>query len=232
MSLTIIDRLFYNPAMRPKNSPSDREAKSFADAARRTQIVGCAIESLAELGYARTSLARIAERAQISKSVISYHFTGKDELMKQIVTFVYTRGAHFMLPRIEAEATAHGMLKAAIEANLEFIATNREAVIAATEVITNFRKPGGRPHFDMTADEPNVQGVEWILKKGQKDGDFRAFDTRVMALTIRAAIDRSAAQLAAEPGLDWKAYARELCVLFDHATRKTGTQGACEHVRH
>ena len=43
--------------------------------------MGCAIEVLAELGYAQTSFARIAERAGISKSVISYHFAGKDELL-------------------------------------------------------------------------------------------------------------------------------------------------------
>jgi AcrR family transcriptional regulator len=33
------------------------------EAARRTQIVAAAIESVAELGYARASLAKIADRA-------------------------------------------------------------------------------------------------------------------------------------------------------------------------
>lgn len=194
---------------------------SFIEAARRAQIVECAIDALAELGYAQTSLARIAERAQISKSVISYYFAGKDDLMQQIVVDVYTKGAHFILPRIQAESSARGMLLAFISSNVEFIATHRKAAIAATEVISNLRKPDGTFHFDQAADEPNLQGVEWILKKGQKEGSFREFDTRVMALTIRAAIDRFGSQLIAEPSLDWAAYARELCATFDQATRTT-----------
>ena len=214
-----------------KSGSDGQKSMSFIEAARRAQIVESAIEVLAERGYAQTSLARIAERAAISKSIISYHFEGKDELMRQIVIEVYTKGAHFMLPRIQAESTARGMLMAFIQSNVEFIATHRRATIAATEVISNLRKPDGTFHFDQDADEPNVQGVEGILKRGQADGEFRSFDTRVMALTIRAAIDRLASRLIARPDLDWEAYARELCSTFDHATRAIRRATNCDQGR-
>ena len=42
---------------------------SFIEKARRTQIVECAIETIAEVGYAQASLGQIAKRAQISKGL-------------------------------------------------------------------------------------------------------------------------------------------------------------------
>nr|AEA72264.1 putative TetR/AcrR family transcriptional regulator [uncultured bacterium] len=194
---------------------------SFTEAARRAQIVDCAIAVLAEFGYSRASLARIAERAGVSKSAIPYYFGGKDELMRQVVIDVYTKGAQFIIPCIQAESTARGMLRASIEANIEYIAEHREAIVAATEVISNLRKPDGTLYFDAAADEVNVEGIVWILNNGQKDGEFREFDTRVLAMTIRAAIDRAAQHLATGREPDWKTYADELTAAFDRATRSS-----------
>src|SRR3989304_9337396 len=88
--------------MRPKSSPSGRKPMSFIEAARRGQIVACAIETIATLGYARASLAEVAKRAGISKSVISYHFAGKDELIREVISEVYSAAITFMVPRITA----------------------------------------------------------------------------------------------------------------------------------
>lgn len=194
----------------------------FLERGRRAQILEAAVGVIAELGYAGASFARIADRAGLSSTgLISYHFASKDDLMERIVAEVYTKGAKFVIPRIQAQSNATGMLRAYIESNLEFIADNPEAIVAVMEVISNLRKPDGTLRFDVASDEPQVEGTEWILNKGQDEGEFRQFDTRVMALAIRAAIDRSSAQFEAYPELDWRAYARETCSIFEHATRKT-----------
>jgi hypothetical protein len=39
-----------------------------------------AIDTIAEVGCARASLGRTAERFGVSKGLISYHFAGRDEL--------------------------------------------------------------------------------------------------------------------------------------------------------
>lgn len=49
-----------------------RGEPTFIEAARRAQIVQCASDAIDELGFERASLAEIAKRAGISKSVISY----------------------------------------------------------------------------------------------------------------------------------------------------------------
>ncbi|MFD6455458.1 TetR family transcriptional regulator, partial [Nocardia sp. NPDC060220] len=52
--------------MRPENKP-DGQHRSFIEEARRRQIIAATVEVVSELGYANASLARIAERAGISK---------------------------------------------------------------------------------------------------------------------------------------------------------------------
>jgi TetR/AcrR family transcriptional regulator, fatty acid metabolism regulator protein len=59
--------------------------RTFTETARRTQIVAAAIDTIAELGYGRASLARIADTAGTGKSVILYHFSGKDDLIRELV---------------------------------------------------------------------------------------------------------------------------------------------------
>jgi TetR/AcrR family transcriptional regulator, fatty acid metabolism regulator protein len=206
--------------MRPKNSPNDQETESFIEAARRAQIIESAIETIATLGFAKASLAQIAKHARISKGVISYHFAGKDELIEQVVTQIYTAGAYFMGPKLQAESTPSGMLRAYIESNVAYMQAHPQRIIALVEIFMNFRTAEGKPHYGVDDNESIVAPLEEILRWGQQEGEFRDFSTRVMAVTIRSAIDSIPAQMILHPNLDLESYARELVTLFDLATRK------------
>ena len=152
---------------------ADREP-TFTEQARRKQIIGCAIEILAERGYSGASLAAIAERAGVSKGVISYHFAGKAELLEQVARAVYAAGAQYMQPRIQAEQTAAAMLAAYLRANLEFIRDHPQHMRAIAEIILNVRSgdgvlrlAGGREGIETVLDS-----VQSILRKGQQDGEL------------------------------------------------------------
>ena len=206
--------------MQTKDKTTGQDYRSSIEAARRAQIIRYAIETIATLGYGQASLAQIAKRAGMSKSVISYHFTSKDELIEQVVTDTYTSALLFILPRIPTQSTASDQLRAYIQADVDFIGTHRMQVTALVEIMTNFRTGDGKLSYDVQAEEPILAGLEAFLRKGQQDGDFRTFDTRVMAVTMRRAIDALPHLLTAYPDLDLDAYARELVELFDRATRK------------
>ncbi|MFZ1995166.1 MAG: TetR family transcriptional regulator, partial [Solirubrobacteraceae bacterium] len=103
--------------------------------ARREQIVAAAIDTLAEVGYANASLARIAVRLGISKGVISYHFAGKDDLIAEIISQVLQQAKAYMQPRIEAQTTGLEMLRAYISSNLEFIRDNPNQLRAVVEIV-------------------------------------------------------------------------------------------------
>jgi AcrR family transcriptional regulator len=58
-----------------------------------------------------------------------------------------------------------------------------------------------------------------ILRAGQSAGEFREFDTRVMAAVIQRAVDGIAFLLETHPGIDPGAYADELVTTFTLANR-------------
>ena len=194
---------------------------TFIEAARRAQIVTAAIDTIAELGYGQASLARIARRARASKGVISYHFAGKDELIREVVAEVLAKAEAYMLPRILAESSSGpGMLRAYIESNLAFMREYRNHLVAFLEIFLNARDDGGRPLVDEKSLDYHVTSLEQLLAHFQTAGDFRAdFNPLVMALAIRGAIDQVPPRLVRYPDFDVEGYARELATLFDLATR-------------
>jgi TetR/AcrR family transcriptional regulator, fatty acid metabolism regulator protein len=216
------DRSANSLAVRSENRPDGQESRSFVENARRAQIIDCAIETIAELGYANASLAEIARRAGISKGVISYHFAGKRELIREVIGAILNKGTAMMLPRILRERSATAMLRAYIESNLEFLGANPTSIQTLMKIGAASRDSADDPNVDFEfAFQPAVRDLEKLLKLGQRQGEFRDFSTRMMATTIRSAIDGVAFQLESDSKLDLRAYANELVTVFDLATRKT-----------
>jgi TetR/AcrR family transcriptional regulator, fatty acid metabolism regulator protein len=209
-----------SPRVPAASGPAGQTRRSFIEEARRAQIVGCAIDTIAELGYAQASLARIARRAGISKGVIGYHFAGKDEVLAEVVTEVLSRAEAYMRQRIGGHPTGRETLRAYIESNLGFMSEYRSHVIAIAEIARNARRADGSSSFDPAILDAATAGLAQLLADYQKTGEFRAdFDPNVMAGAIRAAIDAVPRALARDPSLDVEHHARELAALFDLATR-------------
>ncbi|MBS4103300.1 TetR/AcrR family transcriptional regulator [Tsukamurella paurometabola] len=204
--------------MRPENSTDGQ--RSFIEEARRAQILAAAVDVLAEAGFGAASLARIAERAGISKGVISYHFDGKDDLLRQVVISLYQNGAAAMVPRIEAETTALGRVHAYIESNLEFLDTARRHITAMIEVVFGLRDADDRPAFSAEdGDNASVAPLAELLREGQATGELGEFDPWIMAQQIRDSIDGAANRAARDPDLDLKPYARHLIDLYLRAVQ-------------
>ncbi len=206
--------------MRTKDKPDRQNKLTFTETARRAQIIECAIEALATLGYAQASLAQIAKRAGISKGVIVYYFNSKEELFEQVIKAIYTDAASFIGPKIAAQPTATLRLQAYIQAHVEYISTHLMQMMAIIEITINFRTEGGKLRYGFATQEPVLMALEGLLRKGQEAGEFRDFDLRVMAVSIRRTIDALPPLFIANPNLDAGLYARELVTLFDRATRK------------
>jgi AcrR family transcriptional regulator len=208
--------------MRTKISSPVREQPTFIEAARKAQIIEAALTTISELGFANASLAQIARRASISKGVIGYYFPTKDALIEAAMEHFYMAGHGSMMAELDKCKTPVEMLSRYIETNLQYIADNRVGTRAVGEVVANFRRPNGELFYKAEDAEPMIQGTEAIFAWGQQAGDFRAFDKRIMAVTLRGAIDNFGSQLATNEDLDVELYARELKELFMHAVRKDG----------
>jgi len=218
--LTNFVRLCYNLSMRTKNISDGQKRPSFIEAARRTQLIECAIETIATQGYAQASLAQIAKQAGISKSVITYYFNSKETLIEQVVKEILTDAAHFIGPQLAAQPTARLRLQTYIQAHVEYISTHLKQMMAIMEIAIHVRTEEGKLRYSTTTERPVLTALKTLLRKGQEEGDFRDFDLHIMAVTIRRAIDALPPLLIADPDLDVDLSARELVTLFDRATRK------------
>ncbi|SDC95470.1 TetR/AcrR family transcriptional regulator [Glycomyces harbinensis] len=203
----------------PRTTGQSDAEPTFTEAARRAQILRHAIDVVADHGYAGASLNRIAEHAGISKGLISYHFAGKDDLLKAIVLDVFTRGGGFLYEReTRKPATAGGALRSYLEGHLAFIGSHSREVGAVVEVVRNLRNDEGRLVYDNAWDAETYGELMGIFEAGQASGEFREFDPRVMAIAVRRVIDGFTFQVMGSPDVDVAAFTAEVVALFDHAT--------------
>jgi len=70
-------------AERNRDRVARRQVDKFAE--RRAQLAAAALQTLAELGYARTSLRDIAQNSEFSHGVLHYYFSDKFELITYCV---------------------------------------------------------------------------------------------------------------------------------------------------
>ena len=192
------------------------KARTFTETARRAQIVEAAIDTIAEVGYARASLARIGERIGISKGLIGYHFAGKDELIKQVASEIVEQMKAYMTLRILPEAeSGPRFLRAYIGSYLAFMREHRNQMVALVE-ISRGNADGQQPIGGVDED---VRIFEQHLARFQAEGQLRPdFDPSVMALAIRAALNAVLLRLVHNPDLDLDNHALELADLFRRAT--------------
>jgi AcrR family transcriptional regulator len=225
-------------------TPPERTA---AASARRAQIIAATIETLADVGYRRTTFARIAERGGLSSTrLISYHFAGKDELVEAVVADVYASIDEFLAERAATEpasrpirqppgipprpytGSAWDELRAYLTGVVAFVDGHRIRMRALQSVFAALHDEEGREEakgaaYDAATDRGVLGHIQGILRRGQERGEFREFDTFVMAATVQRSLGGLPLLLRTKPDLDLAAYADELVTLFDLATRSPHT---------
>ncbi len=207
----------------PASGRPGRGSPTFTGISRRRQLIDCAIEVLGEHGYAGTTLSRVADRAEVSKGVVSYHFANKSDLLEAIVTDVFARGAEYAtsewFDHLDDTATAADVLRTYLESNLAYIAAHPEQIAAAVEIIRSYRHDDGSRVFGLAWESSLLEPLEEIFRDGQRTGHFRSFSTRVMAISVRRVIDGFSFEVLYGGDLDTTAYTAEVITLFDHATK-------------
>ena len=198
---------------------------TFTSAARRAQFVAAAIDTIAEVGYARASLGRIAGRVGVSKGVISYHFAGKEELVQEVLAHIATTGGAFVYARALTLPTAAERLRAWIESILEYTATHRTETVAFHEIITGSQGDAAVSAAVATLVTDVTPAVQALFADGQASGEFREdFDPQAATTALMAVIDAVPPRMARDPAFDVARYGREVASLFDAATRRAALQ--------
>lgn len=186
------------------------DRQSFIAEARREQIIKAAIEVLREIGYVSASLAKIAKKANISTGLISYHFSGKEDLMNNTLMYLVEKEWSFINERIAQKQTSTEKLTAFIEASLAYQFTNKTNNIALIEIVFNARTPDHTPYYLIEDDEEDLKNglLQEILLQGRESKEFRDFHPQVMTTIIQGAISESL--LSSQNNLSLEEYCEEL----------------------
>jgi AcrR family transcriptional regulator len=197
--------------------------RSFIEEARRAQIIEAAIATLAEVGYGKASLAQIAKRAQISPSLIPYHFTDKEALIYQTLNDIATAWDAYVATHASAGATASEQLRLYIQASLSYMGSRPTHFAALIEILFNARTPDGILLYRIEEEEPGFTLLKTVLTRGQQTGEFRAFDAYHIAIAIRGAINEFFGEMH-KPGASLEAYTAEMVDLFARATTQDNSK--------
>jgi AcrR family transcriptional regulator len=165
------------------------ERRTFTETARRDQIVRAAIETLAELGYAGTSLGKIARTAGLSSvGMISYYFTDKAELMAEVASSVLAHAEEVVGPKIVRAPDPVAKLRAYIEASLAYIGEHRAEAVALIELT---RGPGATPLMAQV-DAASAEVITRLVVGAQAVlGGTEPLEPRIVAMTVRGAINNA-----------------------------------------
>ena len=207
--------------MRPETDPSGQKEPSFIEQARRRQIVEAAIATVAGQGFGSASLAAIARTAGISKGVISYHFSGKEELMQACVDQIYNGISERVVPKLEGLAPLE-MIREHILAVAHEGLTHRDELVAVGEIVTHLRDKDGKRLYSISDNELLYRALEAMYGYGRAEGALREFDHRVMAVTMQAALDAMFTYWVTYPETDLMAHAEQLADLVIAAVRNPG----------
>lgn len=168
--------------------------QSFIAKARREQIIQACIDTLDEIGYTNVSLTKVAKKAKVSTGLISYHFSGKIDLINQTLVHLFNKKLDFISGKVVREETAISQLKAYIEASLAYQVANYKNNIALIEIVFNAKDEEGVPYYKADDDEEDLLNVllKEILLEGQKKQEFsNEFDVEMICVLIQGAIEES-----------------------------------------
>lgn len=198
--------------------------QTFIEAARQRQLLQATIETIAELGYGRASLARIAQRAGVSKGVITYHFTSKDRLIELVVDHVYASSWAAVQPRVARAGTTVEKLASFVHAEIDYYGSHRQQLLAVGSIVVNHRSADGSLHYSPGAEPSVVRALVQLLREGQERGELHSFDPLPLAVTVDKGITGALEQWATNPEIDLRAYADELARIFEAAVRPLVTE--------
>lgn len=181
------------------------------------------LDAIVERGFPGASVAEVAQRAGVSKGVVTYHFAAKDDLIFAAVARIFDSIKQALETRLGG-TSPETFVADYINAWVDYYGTETRYVVAIREIWGNFRDQGGQQHFGPDAVAGELGVVQQVLEYGQAEGILGKFDARVMAVSIKAALDALLSQVAIDAELDLEAYGVELVSLFERATRPIETR--------
>lgn len=186
---------------------------TFVEQARRAQIIEVTVAVIAEFGVGGASVARIAERADISVGLVSYHFGSKDELLRQVAAHLSQRIETALTAATEHAESYTDAVRGLIESHVMFTGGDTVEAAALSQI---YRSGADASSVRPSAEERRgwLTEFEDMIREGQEAGEFRACDPHPVAVAMLAALEASASEVRSRPNVKVDRYAVEIADLF------------------
>ncbi|MDZ7746684.1 MAG: TetR/AcrR family transcriptional regulator [Halobacteriales archaeon] len=150
----------------------------------REQIMRAAFEALATHGYADLTVARIADEFEKSKSLLYYHYDGKDDILRSLLDYATDQ----FLAELDAESTEDAAVNLRQFVDQLLPESPDEGVLTGRRVILELRGEAvGNPDFRATftaMDERLRDRVVTEVEAGVEAGIFATDNPETVATEL------------------------------------------------
>ena len=181
---------------------------SFIERTRRAQLIEVTIDAVARHGYAKVSLARIADNAGITKAAVLYHFRTKDAVVEAAYRFVLDALVEDVAVAVEA-VDVQERPQAYVRAMLGHLRAHRGHTRMLIEALGNIAPEHApeqrwRPLADLIDASVRARGTDGV-------------DSRTLAIITGGAIDAIVTECLHDSEYDSAAAGESLTTMLDAA---------------
>ncbi len=153
-----------------------------------TRLLESALKLFSEKGYEGTSIREIIEGAEVTRPVLYYYFTNKEDLFRRLLEPALAEYTKTLLSVRENYSEAVGRLKAIARATFSFAEANPQAVRLILQLY--FSPPKGGPKLDKSIYRlRRFRLLEEIMQEGLDRAELAGGDAQSLALTLIGMMD-------------------------------------------
>jgi len=172
---------------------------------RREHMLRCAMDVIAERGFADTRIADVAERAGSSPALVIYYFQTKDNLLTEAVRLAEDLWYDFVYRSMDAVTGARGRLEAIVHTSFHPAADLGFPDLASlwVELWARSLRHTEVARMREAFDAQWRQVIAGVVLEGQATGEFAPVDAAEFATALSALLDGLSVQLTlGDPAVD------------------------------
>lgn len=169
---------------------------------KKTHLIRTTYRAISEKGAHRVSLQEIADRAEVSKGIILYHFQTKDRLLLQTMEWVLQRNAERIRKAIATETDPERQVLVMLEVIFRDADANRRFYLTYLDLLDRAARLVEFSKLNATFHSIVNSLYSEVIRNGVSAGVFEVEDVDEAAYTLRAIVDGLFLQWLQET--DWK----------------------------
>lgn len=170
---------------------------------KQEHLVRCAYRVMGEKGMNRLSLQDVADEAGVSKAILPYYFSSKENLMLLTMRWVLARVARRIREAIRGYGTAEERTLAMLDEIFYSPENNRRFYLTFYDFLGHAARSDAFSDLGETFHEICNGLYAEVIQLGQDEGAFTVSDSTEAAIVVRSLVDGFSTQWLLEK--DWEA---------------------------